>query len=156
MSRKRFGVNLHSIFPSEYQEILCSYYIWNLSDSNGIRTHNHLVRIRTLKHLAKLAKLLSCVVWTYLCGEFECILLLCHLRVSDWICTFYSPECQITPRSKQGSYLKFKWQKRDSNPVVIILKYCFLLMRHDKNQSFATLFHQNIQFFQCQRLLWDP
>ena len=30
--------------------------IWSLSDSNGIRTHNHLVRKRTLNHLAKLAK----------------------------------------------------------------------------------------------------
>ena len=28
--------------------------IWNLGDSNGIRTHNHLVRKRTLNHLAKL------------------------------------------------------------------------------------------------------
>ena len=27
-----------------------------LSDCNGIRTHNHLVRKRTLNHLAKLAK----------------------------------------------------------------------------------------------------
>ena len=25
--------------------------IWSLSDSNGIRTHNHLVRKRTLNHL---------------------------------------------------------------------------------------------------------
>ena len=28
-----------------------------LSDSNGIRTHNHLVRKQTLKHLAKLTSL---------------------------------------------------------------------------------------------------
>ena len=27
-----------------------------LSDSNRIRTHNHLIRKRTLNHLAKLAK----------------------------------------------------------------------------------------------------
>ena len=27
-----------------------------LSDCNGTRTHNHLVRIRTLNHLASLAK----------------------------------------------------------------------------------------------------
>ena len=30
--------------------------IWSLSDSNGIRTHNHLARKRTLNHLASLAK----------------------------------------------------------------------------------------------------
>ena len=29
--------------------------VWSLSDSNGIRTHNHLVRKRTLNYLAKLA-----------------------------------------------------------------------------------------------------
>ena len=28
----------------------------NISDCNGIRTHNHLIRKRTLNHLAKLAK----------------------------------------------------------------------------------------------------
>ena len=33
--------------------------IWSLSDKNGIRTHNHLVRIRTLNHLASLGKWLS-------------------------------------------------------------------------------------------------
>ena len=31
--------------------------IWSLSDSNGIRTHSHLVRKYTLNHLAKLASL---------------------------------------------------------------------------------------------------
>ena len=31
--------------------------IWNLSDCNGTRTHNHLVRKPTLNHLAKLASL---------------------------------------------------------------------------------------------------
>ena len=30
--------------------------IWSLNDSNGIQTHNHLDRKRTLNHLVKLAK----------------------------------------------------------------------------------------------------
>ena len=38
----------------------------DLSDSNGIRTHNQIVRKRTLNYLAKLAIWLSCVVSTYL------------------------------------------------------------------------------------------
>ena len=33
-------------------------------DSNGIQTHNHLVRKRTLNHLAKPAKWLSVPLWT--------------------------------------------------------------------------------------------
>ena len=36
--------------------------IWSLSDCNWTRTHNHFVHKRTLDHLAKLAKWLSCVV----------------------------------------------------------------------------------------------
>ena len=44
--------------------------IWSLSDCNGTRTHNHLVRKRTLNHLAKLAKWLSCVLSTYLYGAY--------------------------------------------------------------------------------------
>ena len=44
--------------------------IWDLSDNNGIRTHNHFVRKRTLNHLVKLAKWLSCVVSTYRYGAF--------------------------------------------------------------------------------------
>ena len=43
----------------------------SLIDSNGIRTHNHFIRKRTLNHLAKLAKRLSCVVSTYLYGEID-------------------------------------------------------------------------------------
>ena len=51
----------------------CSYNINIFSDCNWIRTHNHLVHKRTLNHLAKLAKWLSCVVSTYLYGAFDCI-----------------------------------------------------------------------------------
>ena len=50
---------------------------------NWTRTHNHLVHKRTLNHLAKLAKRLSCVVSTYLYGAFDCMFLSCHVRVSE-------------------------------------------------------------------------
>ena len=53
-----------------------------LSDSNGIRTHNHLARKRTLNHLSKLTKWLSCVVSTYLYSACDCMLS-CHVRISD-------------------------------------------------------------------------
>ena len=63
--------------------------IWNLSDCNETRTHNDLVRKRTLNHLAKLAKWLHCRVSTYLylselsgCGfEFPCSHLNFRFRV---------------------------------------------------------------------------
>ena len=54
-----------------------------LSDSNWNQTHNYLVCKWTLNHLAILAKWLSCVVGTYLYDAFNCMFLLCHLRVSE-------------------------------------------------------------------------
>ena len=44
--------------------------IWSLSDCNWNRTHEDLNRKRTLNHLAKLAKWLSCVMSTYLYSAF--------------------------------------------------------------------------------------
>ena len=61
--------------------------IWRLSDCNWTRTYNHLVRKRTLNHLTKLAKWLSCVESTSLYGAFDCMFLSCHVRVSEWIHT---------------------------------------------------------------------
>ena len=37
--------------------------------------------------------------------------LLCHVRVSEWVYTVYLPKCQGTPCSKQVWYLTFKWQQ---------------------------------------------
>ena len=90
--------------------------IWSLSDCNWTRAQNHLVRKRTLNHLAKLAKWLSCVLSTYLYGAFDCMFLSCHVRISEWIHTLYLPECQGTPCSNQARNLKFKWLQLDSNP----------------------------------------
>ena len=95
--------------------------VWSLSDCNGNRTHNHLVRQWTLNHLAKLSKWLSCVVSTYLYGAFDCVFLSCHIRVSKWIHTLYLLECQGTPYSKQGPYLKLKWGQWDLNPEPLTL-----------------------------------
>ena len=55
--------------------------IGNLSDSKILGTHDLLVCKRTLDHLAKLAKLLSCAVSIYLYGGSNSVFLLCHMRV---------------------------------------------------------------------------
>ena len=68
--------------------------IWSLSDCNGTRTHNNLVGKQTLNHLVYLVKLLSCVVSTYLYHTVDCILLSCHVRVSEWVLTLYLPKSQ--------------------------------------------------------------
>ena len=88
----------------------------SLSDHNRTGTHNHLVCNRTLNHLTKFGKGLSCVVKTYPYGAFDCLFLSFHVRVSEWIHTLQLPECQETPCSKNLSNLKFKWLKWDSNP----------------------------------------
>ena len=90
--------------------------IWRWSDCNWTRTQNHLVLKRTLNHLAKLAKWLSCVLSTYLHSAFDCMFLSCHTRVSWWIHALYLTECQGTPCSKQVENLKVKSLQLDSNP----------------------------------------
>ena len=90
--------------------------IWSLIDWNWTRTHNHLVYKRTLNHLAKLAKWLSCAVSTYLFGARDCMFLSCHVRASKWIITIYLPQFQGTPCSKEAQNLKSKWLQLDSNP----------------------------------------
>ena len=89
--------------------------IWSLSECNWTRTYNYLFRKWTLNHLAKLAKWLSCVLSTYLYGEFNCIFLSRHVPVSERIHTLQLPECQGIPCFKQPRNLKFKWMQLDSN-----------------------------------------
>ena len=76
MSRTSFRVNPDSLVCLNVKELLARSrrYIWSLSDSNEIRTHNHLVHKRTLNHLAKLASLVN--GWVFVCElsgcGFEC------------------------------------------------------------------------------------
>ena len=69
MSSTRFTMKPHTIYSClNVKELLAqsSHNIWTLSDRNGTRIHDYLVRKRTLSHLVKLAKWLSCVVSTFL------------------------------------------------------------------------------------------
>ena len=74
-----FRVNPHSIVARMSRKFFAPNRrkIWSLSDYNGTRTHDHLVRQLTLNHFAKLAKWFSCVVSTYLYGAFDCKFLSC-------------------------------------------------------------------------------
>ena len=56
MSCTNFRVNSYSIVYLNIKELLAwsRRHIWSLSDSNVIQIHNHLLRKRTLNHLAKL------------------------------------------------------------------------------------------------------
>ena len=84
LSCARFRLNPHSIVAWMPRNA-CSKQLqslklkWLQLDPN----QNHLVRKQTLNHLAKLAKWLSCVMSTYLCGAFDIMFSSCHVRVPD-------------------------------------------------------------------------
>ena len=63
MSSTSFRVNTHSLVCPNVKELVArsKRSIWSLSDSNGIRTHNHLVRKPALNPVATLVKWFSCV-----------------------------------------------------------------------------------------------
>ena len=58
-----------------------NYRLVSISDCYRTPTHNHLIHKRTLNYFVKLAKGLSCVVSTYLCGALDCMFLSCHVCV---------------------------------------------------------------------------
>ena len=65
-----------------------SYYLismWMQRDLNP----QPLSSSANTQHLTKLAKSLSCVISTYLYGEFDGMFLSCHVRVSEGIHTLY-------------------------------------------------------------------
>ena len=67
--------------------------IWNLSDCNRIRAHNHLVCKQTFNHFFQLAKWLSCVVRSYLYGApTVCLYHVIYTRL-EWIYTLCLPKC---------------------------------------------------------------
>ena len=100
-------MNLHSIVCLNVKELFAwsRRHNWSLSDSHKNRTHNHLVCKRTLKHLAKLVKWLSCVVSTYLCNAFDCTFLSRHVGVSMRKCLLALRQfCITTCKTKLSRY----------------------------------------------------
>ena len=101
-----------------------------VENNNRIRTYIHLVCKRTLNHLAKLIKWLSCVLSTYLHGAFfvSYYHVTCEFQSES---KFYSlPECQGTPSSMQAPYLKLNWQQRDSKPRPLTVLWWLICTVH--------------------------
>ena len=116
MSRTCFR-GIYNLWLPEFHGIPCSKQAQYLNFKWGQRnlTYNPLVRKRTINHLAKLAKWLSCVVNTYLFVAFGCMLLSCHTCMSEWIYSLQFLKCQGVPSWKQAWYLKCKWNEWHSN-----------------------------------------
>ena len=75
--------------------------IFSLSHCKWTWIHNYLVPKQTLNLFPELTKYLISDVTTYLYGTFDCMLLSCHVQVSEWICTLQFSECQGIPLSSQ-------------------------------------------------------
>ena len=75
-----FRMNLQSIVCLNVKELLVRSrrYIWSLSDSNVIRTHNHLVRKQKLNNLPKLA---DGWVFVHELSGYEFESRCCHLKI---------------------------------------------------------------------------
>ena len=122
------------------------------NDSNGIFTHNHLVRKPTLRHLAKLAKWLCCVVSTYLYDLFGYILLSCHVRVSEWI---YVKE--LLARNRRDISSKCKWQQQDSNPfpdIQVTIECRFTLKCVRDMMLTCSQIHGTDKYSQHSSMIW--
>ena len=122
--------HFHYHLKAHFGSILEMHYLTLLfvnirfSNCNGTQTHNHLVRKRTLNHLVKLAKWLSCAVSTCLFGAIDFVFLSYHTRILEWIYTLQLPECHGILCWKQAQYLKVKWLQRnlDSQPFILLMK----------------------------------
>ena len=75
----------------------------NFKHCDGMRTRNCLVR--TLSHLAQLAKWLSSVVSTYIYRTFKCMLL-CHVPGSEWMHTNVK---ELLPRNRSHIWSLSDW-----------------------------------------------
>ena len=126
ISRTSFRVNLHSVVCLNVKELLARsrHHIWSLSDCNGIRTHNHLVLKRTLNHLAKLAKWLSCVV-TNVTACIYCFDLLI-LTYSDF--TFDNDNFDLRKRSVLNEYCNLE--------MYALLFFCFNISWEETSNKF--------------------
>ena len=69
-------------------------HIWSLSDRNEVRTHNHLVRKRTLNHLVKL-------LTNYSTKNNSKLAIYWYLMLfSDWL--FWLKNCRFSTNSCKG------------------------------------------------------
>ena len=104
---------------------------WRLSDCNGTRTHDHLVRKRTLNPLPKLAQWLSCVVSTYLYGAFDYMFLSCLVRVLEWIHILYYLKL----------YIRIATSRSFSLSIFVLFISLMQLVNGAQFLNFISLFH---------------
>ena len=109
MSKLHLSVCYYHInYRFKSEPTLCRLDIWNLSNYKVTQTHKHLVRKGTLNYLGQQAKWFSRVVSTYFNVAFHCMLLSCHVCISECIHTPSFPDRKATRYSKQAQCQKLK------------------------------------------------
>ena len=118
-----FRVNPHSMVFLNVKELLAqrTRHIWSLSDSNEIRTHNHLVHKQTLNHLAELTSLTK---WSSICSRTKWLWVWISLLWLNLNCT------AMNKAFSQRCYTKNLFLKNSQYPL--------------KNSSVTVTFLQNI------------
>ena len=101
------------------------------SDSNGIRTHNHLVRNGTLKHIAKLACLAK---WLSVCLQTKWLwvrILLLSLKLQIW-CLLWARSSLIQANYRVWIYSETGMWHNDNIQSRIIFHTLCLTIRIDR------------------------
>ena len=100
------------------------YHFWLTvrfkGDCNGNRTHNHLVRKRTLNYLAKLDEWLRCVMSTYLYGAFT--ICFCHVTYAFGVNLLSKSKCDTNlkvPVHHKNTHLMHHMDKYSKYNLVI-------------------------------------
>ena len=149
VSRTHFRMNPHSLFAwmSKNSSSGSSCDIFSLSDCKWTRTHNNLIRKRTLHHLANLAEWFSCVVSAFLGGAFDCMFLLCHVRISEWIHILCFPECLGTVLFKTGALCVYIKKNRCALlPYATDVHILHYIPQEDLNLCLCSFFRKNIRY----------
>ena len=93
---------IHTVQLPKWQELLApkTRKIQSLNDCNGTPTRNQLLCKRTFNNLTQLAKGFNYVLSNYLYISLYCMILSCHVHVSEIIHVQYLPKYQGNSSSK--------------------------------------------------------
>ena len=119
-----------------------------ICDSNGIQTHNHLVRKRTLNHFAKLAKWLTCVVSTYLYGiHLNFRYRACFEEGVPWHSGNYRVYIHSEMRTWHDNNIEGLYFPGAIKIVTTMIHYCYCLLAYGKLRPIIWYRMINIRFY---------
>ena len=123
------------------------------SDWNWTRTQNHFVLKRTLNHLAKLAKWWSCVLSTYLHGEFDRMFLSCTVAVQLQLQVQLQSVIQSSRSHLNFRFRAYAWS-REFLDIHATIECGFTLKRvHDMIRTYSQMHHTD-KYSEHSWIIW--